>query len=722
MFVAAHQSDSISVARQIRTTRHAINSSVYELSKQQQTIAVWDQAVQELHSPSTNWQWVNDEIGVWLNQLFGHDQVYILDPRNAPVYAMMDGERAAADQFLQVKADLQALIDGVRDRVHAEENRQNRSRLGQATSAASLNDKVEFDAHFLEVLGRPAAASAMKFMPSTKAITQEPGSEFIIVSVRFLDSDFLTELSERNLIDGVRLSRLDTTASGEKALPLTSDLGYPLGYFIWTPELPGTKILWVLGPIAGLVLTAVVMMMALLVRWLRRSMLELQASEAHAQHLASHDVLTGLPNRSLFDERLEQALVRTRRGSRLALLTLDLDRFKQVNDTLGHVAGDTLIREFAGRLSGLIHSTDTVARLGGDEFAIVRTRVQDRHDVDALCVRILEAVRQPFDLLGRQAFVGVSIGVVLAPEAGLDRAELLRKADIALYHAKDEGRDCHRYFTSSMDELVKRRAIIEGELRTALVSGEGLRVFYQPQVAGAGGIMTGLEALIRWEHPTRGLITPDQFIPVAEETGLIVPLGEWVLRQACASSHRWPHLFVAVNLSPVQFRSSGFAHRMIEIVRECGADPRRIELEVTEGTLLDNDEFTRGALDMLRGAGFRIALDDFGTGYSSLSYLRQYEVDKIKIDRSFTRHLGHAADEDSVAIITAIVALGHTLGLTVAAEGVETEDQRQALAAMGCDELQGYLFSRALPEEEVAGLLLNPHRVREPLSERLPMP
>jgi sensor domain CHASE-containing protein len=228
LFVAAHQSDSISVARQIRTTRHAINSSVYELSKQQQTIAVWDQAVQELQSPSTNWQWVSDVIGVWLYQLFGHDHVYILDPRNAPVYAMMNGERASADQFLQVKPDLQALIDGVRDPAHAEENRQNRSRLEQATSAAGAGDKVEFDGHFLEVLGRPAAASAMKFMPSTKAVTQDPGSEFIIVSVRFLDSDFLKELSERNLIDGVRLSRLNTTASAERALPLTSDLGQVL--------------------------------------------------------------------------------------------------------------------------------------------------------------------------------------------------------------------------------------------------------------------------------------------------------------------------------------------------------------------------------------------------------------------------------------------------------------------------------------------------------------
>jgi EAL domain-containing protein (putative c-di-GMP-specific phosphodiesterase class I) len=300
--------------------------------------------------------------------------------------------------------------------------------------------------------------------------------------------------------------------------------------------------------------------------------------------------------------------------------------------------------------------------------------------------------------------------VTIAPEAGLDRVDLLRKADIALYRAKGEGRNCYRLFTAAMDETVKMRGTVEEELRAALVSGEGLRVYYQPQVAGVTQSIIGLEALVRWQHPTRGLISPEQFISVAEETGLICQLGEWVLRQACETSRRWPDLFIAVNLSPMQIRSSGFAERVLTIVRESRADPRHIELEVTESVLLNDDDHVRDALKQLRATGVRIALDDFGTGYSSLSYLRRFEVDKIKIDRSFIQQLGHRAD--SAAIVTAVVTLGHAMGLTVTAEGVETSEQSAFLAAVGCNGLQGYLFSRAIPEEEVDALLANPQVMR----------
>ncbi|PVE21847.1 hypothetical protein DC522_24340 [Microvirga sp. KLBC 81] len=334
-----------------------------------------------------------------------------------------------------------------------------------------------------------------------------------------------------------------------------------------------------------------------------------------------------------------------------------------------------------------MRASDTFARLGGDQFAIVQVGIAGEPDVEALCARILETVRRPFNLLGHEVFLGASIGIALAPEAGDERADLLRKADIALYRAKGEGRNCYRYFTPSLDETVQLRSRLEEDLRTALADGEGLQVFYQPEVASAGQPVIGLEALVRWQHPTRGLISPEQFIPIAEETGLIMPLGEWVLRQACIVSRRWPELLMAVNLSPVQVRSSGFAERVIEIVRECGADPRRIEFEITEGTLLDNGEFTGKVLQSLREAGFRIALDDFGTGYSSLNYLRQFEIDKIKIDRSFVQPLGRA------------------LGLTVTAEGVETEEQKRLIAAMGASEMQGFLFSQAVPEDWDAGLL-----------------
>jgi predicted signal transduction protein with EAL and GGDEF domain len=340
--------------------------------------------------------------------------------------------------------------------------------------------------------------------------------------------------------------------------------------------------------------------------------------------------------------------------------------------------------------------------LGGDEFAVVQTSEAGSDAPQALCERILAASTQPYDVLCNQVFVGVSIGLVLAPEAGLDRIELLRKADIALYRAKGEGRNCYRLFTPEMDETINVSRVIEEDLRAALATGEGLEVAYQPQISQDGSVV-GVEALARWRHPTRGYIQPSQFIPVAEQTGLIVPLGEWILRQACLASGRWPDLFVSVNLSPVQFRSGDFASHLIAIVRECGGQPQRIELEVTEGVLLEEDGRTTDALRRLREAGFRIALDDFGTGYSSLGYLHRFEVDKIKIDRSFTQSLGKGGK--AAAVVKAIVALGHAMSITVTAEGVETETQRNFLDTAGCNEMQGFLFSKAVSEEQIMRLL-----------------
>ncbi|KLK89996.1 hypothetical protein AA309_28020 [Microvirga vignae] len=699
---AVRESDAISIERQVETARRAINNSIDRLGRQQKAVAMWDPAVVQLSRATPNWEWVDTWMGEWLHRNFEHDHVFILNARDEPVYAMFHGVRTSASSFHSVQRELQPLIDHLRNPPDGSEHEDDNGPSGRAGRSP---EEATGGGRLLEIFARPVAASATKIVPLTDAVRQQPGSEFILVSVRFLDGDFLQELSQRHLLKAPRWSRTDTASADEVALPLTTDLGDPAGYLIWRPELPGSRTLWDLAPAAALTGGAIVLVVGLLIWSLRRSTLELQASEAHAHHLAFHDILTGLPNRALFNDRLDQALARTRRGDKVAVLTLDLDRFKPVNDTLGHQAGDALIREFARRVSGLLRTSDTLARLGGDEFAIVQVGIADRSDVEALCTRILKTVRQPFDLFGHEVFVGTSIGVALAPEAGDERIDLLRKADIALYHAKDEGRDCYRYFTSVLDETVQLRRQIEDDLRAALATGEGLQVFYQPEVASAGQPVIGLEALVRWQHPTRGLIPPEQFIPIAEETGLIMPLSEWVLRQACAASRRWPDLFVAINLSPVQFRASGFAEGVIEIVRDCGADPRRIELEITEGILLDSGERAGDVLHVLREAGFRIALDDFGTGYSSLSYLRQFEIDKIKIDRSFVQPLGRATGTDAAAVFRAIVTLGRALGLTVTAEGVETEEQKRLIAAMGASEMQGFLFSRAVSEDRVAGLL-----------------
>ncbi|MFC4173176.1 putative bifunctional diguanylate cyclase/phosphodiesterase [Microvirga sp. GCM10011540] len=714
LFWAVRQSNDVSVERQIRTTERSIQAVVSELAQQQEMVAVWDDAVEKLREPQLDFDWLDANMGIWLHRTFGQDQVYILNERNEPVDAMIGGERVPVSEFGLIRPSLNSFIRDIRQTAD-EHGGHGHERAG---SSYLTTGKAVHDAHVIQLLGRPAAVSVMKIVRESDDIPQEPGTEPLLVSVRFLDDTFPKQLAERNLIEGLHFSSSNLPRPGEVSVPLKSDYGDTIGYFIWKPELPGSKILKVIGPSTALVCALMIVVMGWLVRSLRSSMarlestvVELRASEAHAQHLAFHDVLTGLPNRALFDDRLDRALSRSAGGEKSALLMLDLDRFKNVNDTLGHQAGDNLIRELAGRLSGLVRTHDTVARLGGDEFAILLFDIGGRTDVEVLCSRIFDAVHQPFDLLGSQAFVGVSIGIVMMPDEGVDRIDLLRKADIALYHAKNDGRGCHRYFELCMDEDVKRRATIEEELREALETGDSLKVHYQPQVAAAGRPVIGLEALIRWQHPTRGLIAPDQFLPIAEDTGLIVPLGDMVLRHVCATSKRWPNLFIAINLSPAQFRSNGLAERIVKIVRECGADPRKIELEVTENVLL-GDKLTRDALRKLRSSGFRIALDDFGSGHSSLSYLRRYEVDKIKIDRSFVQHLGHTADADSAAIIKAITTLGQTIGLTVTAEGVETEDQRRFLETTGCMELQGHLFAKALPEDRIAGLMASDMRAR----------
>ncbi|WP_175493752.1 putative bifunctional diguanylate cyclase/phosphodiesterase [Microvirga guangxiensis] len=706
---AVRQSDEISIQRQQRMAERSIRAVLGELAKQQEMVAVWNDTVLNLNKKPLDEKWLHANIGGWLHVTFDQDRTYILDPNDQAIDAVIDGTRMPPEEFEKVRASFHELIRGLRGDARSSHHGHS-DRFSHAEYLKS--GRAVHDTHLLELLGRPSAVSAMKIVPENEELIQKPGSEFLLLSVRFLDGNFLNQLAEQNLIEGLRFSQVNEPGEGEIGVPLRSDEGKLIGYFIWKPELPGTTILRTFGPSIAVVCLLIIGVMALLARSLRRSMgklrkviAELRESEAQAHHLAFHDVLTGLPNRAMFDQSLDRTLASAGPQGRLAILMLDLDRFKHVNDTLGHQAGDAVVREFGQRLALLLRGSDTIARLGGDEFAIVLSGINGHEDVERVCVRILEAVRQPFEIAGKQAFVGVSIGVALAPDAGLERVDLMRKADIALYQAKSEGRDAYRIFTAAMDETVKVRSTIEEELRLALVTGSDLRLFYQPQVDVDGQSIIGLEALVRWHHPTRGMIAPHQFIAIAEETGLISSLGEWVLRQACLASKRWPDLTIAVNLSPVQFRSSGLAEQLIGIVREAGADPRRIEFEITESLLLDDSDLSRCALKTLRQEGFKIALDDFGTGYSSLSYLRRFEVDKIKIDRSFVQHLGQ--QDESMAIVTAIVTLCRAMGLTVTAEGVETEDQKRFLSQTGCSEMQGFLFSHALPEEQIEDLLIS---------------
>ena len=432
---------------------------------------------------------------------------------------------------------------------------------------------------------------------------------------------------------------------------------------------------------------------------------ERRASEARLVHMARHDTLTGLPNRLLFGEYMPHALARARRSGGLAVLCLDLDRFKFVNDTLGHPVGDMLLRAVAQRLKDCTRESDLIVRLGGDEFAIVQEAVEQPIEATALARRLVAEISRPFQLDGNEIAIGVSVGIALAQD-GLATAEVLLKcADLALYRAKDDGRSQFCFFDAEMDMRVQERRLLELDLRSALALNQ-FEVFYQPLVGSGSGVVSGFEALLRWRHPQRGLVSPAVFIPVIEEIGMIVATGAWVLRQACADAATWPgELKVAVNLSPDQFRSRGLVDEVTNALQLSGLSPSRLELEITESTLIDDDEVVLETLHALRALGVRIAMDDFGTGYSSLSYLRRFPFDKIKIDQSFVR--GMSDQSDCLAIIRAVIGLGRALGISVNAEGVETVEQFNALREEGCNELQGFLFSKPRPFDDVADMLLS---------------
>jgi diguanylate cyclase (GGDEF)-like protein/PAS domain S-box-containing protein len=433
-----------------------------------------------------------------------------------------------------------------------------------------------------------------------------------------------------------------------------------------------------------------------------------RALAARVAHLAEHDVLTGLPNRFLFNDRLNQAIARAHRNSRmLAVLFLDLDGFKHVNDSLGHSAGDKLLQSVAGQLVGCVRAPDTVSRPGGDEFILLLQDVEHAEDAEITGRRILKSLGEAHSVEDHDLYITASIGISVYPEDGRDAETLIKNADTAMYQAKSQGRHSFKFFKQEMNTRAVNRLYIEEGLRRALNEDE-LTLHYQPKINFSTGAITGAEALVRWKHPTRGIISPAQFIPVAEETGLIVPLGAWVLRKACSQVQAWTHaglqsIDISVNVSAVQLRNGEFLEDLFTILEETEMDPSRLEIEVTESALMRNAEFAVPILRLMRKRGIRVSIDDFGTGYSSLSYLQQIPLDAIKIDQSFVHRI--TSFPGGTTIVSAIISLGQSLNLRVVAEGVETAEEMAFLKAQACDEAQGYFFSRAVAAEQFAKMI-----------------
>lgn len=697
LFMIADRVDGDALRHEQALVARGMESKIADVERVISPQVVWDDAVRHLDN-RFDLGWTAENIGAYLTGQAGFDRIFVVDGDNRALFNARFGRPAEAADYQRYAATFAPLIAKVRAAEAARPRVTRSSTDGGLVSTpihASAVESLNGEAHIVTVsLVQPDFG---------KALTRQTRAP-IVVTVLRLDAVFLEAFANRFLLTAVHLHQGDATQEkGYAHVPLRDHAGKIVATLDWAPPHPGqrllrravTPILLVVGGLAGVAF--------LFARRNRRIAEGLVASEARAKHMAMHDALTGLPNRVLYEERMRQAVdgLSRRRGA-MAVLAIDLDRFKAVNDTHGHAAGDELIQLIAARLAGLCRASETLARLGGDEFGVVAADI-DPKGAAALAERLVAAMGAPVDLSCGTVFVGGSVGVaIIEPEeACLGAVEAARRADVAMYRAKEEGRGRYCFFESEMDAALKARRGLEADLRAALQDG-GVWVAYQPQVDSTGKVL-GVEALARWTHPQKGPISPAAFVPLAEDCGLIDALGRRIMRQAFADSLRWKGLKVAVNVSALQMRQAGFPELVAAILDETGARAHTIELEITEGALLGDDQATHDAIRRLREMGFSLALDDFGTGYSSLSYLRRYPIDKIKIDRSFIAPLG--GDKEAGAVVAAIVRLAKALNLSVTAEGVETNQQREQLQAIGCVQAQGFLFSAPVPAEAIDAIV-----------------
>ena len=689
--------DEGSVARQKAIAQSVVDHVRAEVAHDQESVTVWDEAVEALRATETSddRDWIDANMGAWMLSYFGHDAAFIVSPKDVLVYSLVQGNNDGAAFYSTALPTIQPMLEALRARL----------RQGDTTG---LSERVltpgEGDVRLLA--GHGAIVSLKPVVSDSGDLAQTAGEEYIHVAVRFLDGTFLDELTDNYGFSGLRFLPQPLTqrddAGGSAQLPVLSKSGDLVGHFDWQPYRPGltflTSIMPVLLAIAGLLIGGVVLLAALLYRRVMAARLQ----DARIRHIADHDGLTGLLNRTAFERRLDDIMDKAPQPPSLAVLYLDLDRFKQVNDTLGHAAGDAVIKEAARRIQAQLPPGACLCRAGGDEFNAAFSD-RDAGQVEDICRKIIEAIEQPIHVEGSQAFIGVSIGVAMAPQDGSRRVELLRKADVALYSAKSGGRGTYALFGAGMDTIVRERAETERDLRLALDDKQQFKVLYQPKYDAPTGAVSSVEALVRWHHPVRGLIGPDVFIPIAEETGLVRELGRFVLEQACRDAVAWPLDHVAVNVSVVQLRDPFFAITVAAILSATGLAARKLELEVTETAWADGSDIGSRNVKALRELGVRIALDDFGTGFSTFGRLQVSEIDHIKIDKVFIDGLGKAHGDE--AIVQAIVELARAKGLRTTAEGVENHLQSDFLRRIGCDSLQGFLFSRPVSRDEITLLL-----------------
>ena len=682
-----------------------LGSSIVAAQKVQLT---WDDAMRNAVL-TDNEAWANHFLGdfVWNN--LETDAMFLVKPDGTLVHGWAQGRPTGDAGYQEVRWHVEDLI------ARAKKNVPLGGRIAQMKQLADIDWPVAASGQPLNrwaataVLrsDRPAFLTVVAIVPDNDygLLRREPN---YVATVRYLDGSILKKMGSDLVLRDISFRHDAALIGGGNAVPLNTAFGDHIGWITWTAKVPGPKIVQRTAPVLVtfiLFFLGVVAGGAVIVRRMRLTANELKASEAQAQHNALHDAMTGLPNRVYYMQRLRTLLGEFIDGAaqgNLFIAYIDIDGFKLVNDTMGHHVGDELVRQVAHRLREALPREAFIARFGGDEFVLLHASEDGARAADQLGAKIIQLMRRPFLISGNTLEVSVSCGISWGPEQSEDPGELLRRADIALYRAKQRGRGRYRRFTPDMDASVKLRREMEMELRLAISRGE-LSIAYQPVVDTGTGAIQGFEALLRWNHPERGEIRPDLFVPIAEQGGLMIPLGTWVLRHVFTECRDWPDCDIAVNLSPLQIMAGDFIPMLAGLLQETGMDPQRLVFEVTEGVMLDRSAHVIGVLRELSRMGIRVALDDFGIGYSSLSYLRSFQFDRIKIDRSFVQNIER--DRDAHSILCAIVTLGKTLRMKVVAEGVETEVQRLLVQAAGCELVQGYLFWAALPAEDARGLL-----------------
>jgi diguanylate cyclase (GGDEF)-like protein len=625
--------------------------------------------------------WVQISVGLRLQTFFEHDFVFVTDPSNHFLYASLGRRSVDPNWFNSIQSELRPVLEVMREGTDPGD--------GIAIDAGVGNHRA---GRLQSFLGRPAIVAAVAVANADEAPADVVANAPVILSVKFIDDDALGEIASQLGLNNLHNVNERAADPGDHVFDLTDTNGRSLARFAWTPKQPGAEILHSVTPFISIALGGFVLLAGLVLRHMRRTAATIAGGESRLRHLALHDPLCGLPNRIFFSERLEAIIAHVKDGAPpAAIFYIDLDHFKDVNDTLGHPIGDELIRSVTQRLTQALRGDDLVARLGGDEFAVISSVGYDQATLETIGSRIIASLCAPYTINDQTIVIGASIGIAVINKHSGAVSDIMRHADMALYRAKNEGRNRACVYDTAMDDTILKRKLVENDLRATIEKGE-LRVAYQPIVNNSGETVVGVEALCRWTHPARGEIPPSEFIPIAEHSGLIIPLGEWVLRQACLDGKAWPDITISVNVSPLQFRRADFVDVVERILAETEFDATRLELEVTESTLLGNVDTAELAMFRLKALGVRLALDDFGTGYSSLLYLRRFPFDKLKIDRSFVHSIERAAD--AAAIVHAVVSLGRGLGMKVTAEGVETAEQQLFLRAAGVHMMQGYRFGR----------------------------